>query len=592
MSEQIADLHIDFTAHGAVIKKQIDDIDAKLKGTQTTADRAAKATGSAFTGLSKGVRSAIDDTKKLQAQVTLLTRGALGLAAAFGGNQIIQFTANAVSSAAELGRLATQAGLNIRQFQELGFAMRSAGVGQEQLAQASATLARNLGELQSGGGALRQFLQQAAPQLIAQFQSVTNVNEAWELLADTLARIPDAHNRVRLAQVAIGEAGARMTDVLTRGRDGLRQAGEEARKLGAVLSDHAVKQATNLELRFRTLAKVIDTTFKTALVNVAEALGALDPTTEQVRSRAVRSFEEINEIQQRINSEVLLYDQRQSLVNTQQRLHKQMLDDIAATWDTVVTKADQYGNLLENSTTVIPKGTPKPQERFPGVASPEEERQNALEESRRRANMALGNIDRNLTQNETYLSQGADAWAEWAMQGSGAYDQLKKASADQLEFEEKAMEMRRGLADRYSQAIMDTAQMAGQALTTLFPKSKAAAIAEAVINTAVGVTKAFRDVPWPLNIAQAAMVAATGAAQIAAIRSANLGGGGNVGRVGGGASAPNTPTAAPIAQRGSINIVMKQGMIWSTEQVTELMQRISEEVNQGNTLISTRTAGM
>ncbi len=69
------------------------------------------------------------------------------------------------------------------------------------------------------------------------------------------------------------------------------------------------------------------------------------------------------------------------------------------------------------------------------------------------------------------------------------------------------------------------ATSAANALTTIFGKSKAAAIAAAIINTGVGITKAM-ELPWPFNLAQAALVAATGAAQIANIRSTNLSGGG------------------------------------------------------------------
>lgn len=71
----------------------------------------------------------------------------------------------------------------------------------------------------------------------------------------------------------------------------------------------------------------------------------------------------------------------------------------------------------------------------------------------------------------------------------------------------------------------DLASSAASALTTIFGKSKAAGIAAAVINTGVAITKAM-SLPFPFNWAQAGLAAATGAAQIATIRSTNLSGGG------------------------------------------------------------------
>src|SRR5690606_40586536 len=65
----------------------------------------------------------------------------------------------------------------------------------------------------------------------------------------------------------------------------------------------------------------------------------------------------------------------------------------------------------------------------------------------------------------------------------------------------------------------------------LFPKSKAAAIASAIINTAVAVTEALK-LPPPLNFVQAGLVAAAGAAQVATIASTNISGGGSSSRAG------------------------------------------------------------
>lgn len=77
--------------------------------------------------------------------------------------------------------------------------------------------------------------------------------------------------------------------------------------------------------------------------------------------------------------------------------------------------------------------------------------------------------------------------------------------------------------------LLDTAGelTAGLAQTseTAFKINKAIAIAQAVINTAEGVTVALRSVPFPYNLAAAAIVGAAGALQIATIASTEFGGG-------------------------------------------------------------------
>lgn len=175
---------------------------------------------------------------------------------------------------------------------------------------------------------------------------------------------------------------------------------------------------------------------------------------------------------------------------------------------------------------------------------------------------------------------------DYATAVENAEQRIREAHAYSYEAEIEITKLRMQEQRNFQNAIMDTAQMAGQAIASLFPKSKAAAIAEAVINTAVGITKALRDVPWPLNWVQAGLIAASGAAQIAAIRSANPGGGGSAPRPGG------SRGITPVEQRDpgrAIQINMRRGDIWSSDAVAELIERINDEVSNGRTLVSTRT---
>jgi uncharacterized membrane protein YgcG len=93
--------------------------------------------------------------------------------------------------------------------------------------------------------------------------------------------------------------------------------------------------------------------------------------------------------------------------------------------------------------------------------------------------------------------------------------------------------MSKQVSDENKNNMLDLASATASALTQIFGENKAAAIASAIINTAVGVTKAMQ-LPPPFNFAQAALIAATGAAQIAAIRSTSKGGGGAAPSVGSG----------------------------------------------------------
>jgi hypothetical protein len=144
--------------------------------------------------------------------------------------------------------------------------------------------------------------------------------------------------------------------------------------------------------------------------------------------------------------------------------------------------------------------------------------------------------------------------------------------------------MKRQLLLQEQNLTLDTASKAASAITSIFPKSKAAAIGAAVINTAVGITRALQ-LPPPFSWIQAALVAATGAAQIASIRSASPSGG-STPTVGSGGGAASEEAAGMMPQM--ITIELQQGALFSSEQVVALMAMMREQVGNGHTLFATR----
>lgn len=75
-------------------------------------------------------------------------------------------------------------------------------------------------------------------------------------------------------------------------------------------------------------------------------------------------------------------------------------------------------------------------------------------------------------------------------------------------------------------ALMQLAKTGEETDMRLFNMGKRVGIAQAIVNTAVGITRAFKDLPFPAAVAASVSIAASGAAQIAAIRAAKPGGGG------------------------------------------------------------------
>lgn len=123
-----------------------------------------------------------------------------------------------------------------------------------------------------------------------------------------------------------------------------------------------------------------------------------------------------------------------------------------------------------------------------------------------------------------------------------------------------------------------TAGVANQS-KKMFQINKAAGIANAIVSTAEGVTKALAAYPPPISFAMAAAQAAAGLAQIQAIKSAQFGGGGGAPSIQG--STPATPVT-PVTSGapgsgggGSGQVITVQGLdpnsLFSGRQVVDLL---------------------
>lgn len=158
----------------------------------------------------------------------------------------------------------------------------------------------------------------------------------------------------------------------------------------------------------------------------------------------------------------------------------------------------------------------------------------------------------------------------------------------------KAAERGKVARDKLVQHQIKGAQSWMSALTSLtsinaneskkqFELHKKASIAEALVNTAAGITRAFRELgpfAWP----QVAAIGASGIAQIAQIRSTTFQGGGAVAAPAAGAEAlgagAGAEAAAPITVRATLT-----GTDFSGEGIRNFIDRLNEEHADGYRLI-------
>lgn len=145
-----------------------------------------------------------------------------------------------------------------------------------------------------------------------------------------------------------------------------------------------------------------------------------------------------------------------------------------------------------------------------------------------------------------------------------------------------------GLASEY----LGVAGQISGALGQVFDESKGIAIATAIINTAQAVTKALADYgPTPFGFASAAAAVASGAAQIATMRSTSPGSGTNPRSVSGGGGGSQAQPSQQSSNRSLLVRGVDPASIYSGSQLKELVGSINEFVADGGVLIATEAKG-
>lgn len=228
-----------------------------------------------------------------------------------------------------------------------------------------------------------------------------------------------------------------------------------------------------------------------------------------------------------------------SIVNAAKRDFEQIRVDFASTaaqmegqWDEWLKKMGDLIDPMPGAATTQPRIKPRKsggdddkgkdpwlariKERIAWLKQEQEAQADADRERARTGQAALNARARQLEQEQAQQQRADEARAR---SGQAALD----ARARQYEAELRMAEIKAEQEKRLSQ---DAVQGAVSALAAAFPEFKGIAVAEAIVNTYVGVTRALEAYPPPWSFIAAAAQLAYGMAQVAKIQSTEPGSGG------------------------------------------------------------------
>ena len=121
----------------------------------------------------------------------------------------------------ELGDVAERVGVSVDFLAQMRYAAERSGVEVQALDMGMKGFSQRLGEARAGVGDMVGFLKKASPALLSQFKAAKSNEEAFDLLAQAMAKIEDPAKRAALAQHALGDA--KLAPLFARGAEGIKQ---------------------------------------------------------------------------------------------------------------------------------------------------------------------------------------------------------------------------------------------------------------------------------------------------------------------------------------------------------------------------------
>jgi hypothetical protein len=493
----------------------------------------------------KGVSSKFKDVVGVIGKITLPVAAIAGIARAVDG--LAAMGEAAINTIAPLHDAAAQLGVTAERLQELRAIAGNAGVGVEQFDKALGILNRTLGQVALGQGEFDKIAKAAGISLRDEQGHIKTTTEVWDALTAKIQSGAISQNTaIGLAAAAFGREGGKMVQVLRQTAEEQQRVVDTAREFGAIISNEVVAAADEYEDKLSlikqgtealsaqnelilaplTLAWAgLKNEIAFTVAELARAAGLIDNNTTLMRHDAEALKNQIN-----------LHRQYLEQIKHPQPLDDPLLQQLTSEWAALMDKIEAAEAAAKKvqppSAFGTDAGLMAPDQ---GLSKFDEDLADQRIEVMRDMTQTIEGIQKEARQRELEAEQellldlanaraeAADMELEQYFQKEGLLTEARRQGMrDRLAFDN--MEAGEKVATAIGAVEQITAGIA-QHSKKAFNLNKLAAIANAIINTAEGATKALAQGGF-FGIGMAAAVIAAGAAQIGAIKRTTFQGGG------------------------------------------------------------------
>ena len=234
--------------------KSVDDLDREYADLGRTLDQ-LKAKQARYDRVMLAGRRVGETAKEAAHEIGRSVRNiAVGVTAA--GAAVIGLTNSVAASGREVGRMAALANSTPREFQRWAAGAQTVGIEQDKLADILKDVNDRVGDfIQTGGGPMADFFENIAPKVGVTAEMFRELSgpEALQLYVASLEKAGVNQQDMTFYLEAMASDATALIPLLRRGGSEMNRLGDEAERVGAILSDDAVAGAEDYTAAMREM---------------------------------------------------------------------------------------------------------------------------------------------------------------------------------------------------------------------------------------------------------------------------------------------------------------------------------------------------
>lgn len=211
-----------------------------------------------------------------------------GLAGAFSVGAMAAMVTSSIDAADGLSKLAQRTGETVENLARLQYAGSLADVSNDALATSLKKLAKNMAEAASGTGEVADAFRAIGVSVVASDGKLRSSGEVLNDVADRFAGYEDSAARSALAQAIFGRSGADLIPLLNAGSQGLKEMGNEASRLGAVISTETAQAAERFNDQMTRVNAALGSIAKQTAAELLPVLNELADSLVDIAKRRCR----------------------------------------------------------------------------------------------------------------------------------------------------------------------------------------------------------------------------------------------------------------------------------------------------------------